>query len=278
MPPSAPVLELTHATFVRGRTRAIDDVSLTIASCEHTAILGPNGAGKSSLIRLLTLEDRPRALSHGTAPLRIFGRDRWDVVELRTRLGVVTGELDAGFGRSTSRGRVSGLDAALSGLLGSQGVFAHHEVTDAMREQGRSALARVDALALEHKPLNEMSAGERRRVLIARALVSKPDALVLDEPTTGLDLVARHRFMESVRGLARDGTTIILVTHHVEEIVPEIRRVVLLRQGRVAFDGRTEEALTPAHIGELFGAPVTIERVGGYFDVRVRHGDGRETV
>lgn len=278
MPYSAPVLELTNATFLRGRTRALDDVSLTIAAGEHTAILGPNGAGKTSLIRLLTLEDRPRALANGTPPLRIFGRDRWDVVELRMRLGVVTGELDAGFGRSTSRGRVSGLDAALSGLLGTQGVFAHHEVTGAMRDQGRAALARVDASSLEHKPLSEMSAGERRRVLIARALVSKPEALVLDEPTTGLDLVARHRFMEIVRRLAREGTTIILVTHHVEEIIPEIVRVVLLRKGRVAFDGPPAEALTPAHIGDLFGAPVTVERVGDYFDVRVGHGESGETV
>ena len=264
-----PVLELTNATFVRGRTRALDNVSLTIGAGEHTVILGPNGAGKTSLIRLLTLEDRPRALGNGTPPLRLFGRDRWDVGELRTRLGVVTGELDAGFGMSTSRGRVSGLDAALSGLLGSHGVFSHHDVTAAMRAQGRLALERVDALHLAAKPLNEMSAGERRRVLIARALVSRPEALVLDEPTTGLDLVARHRFMETVRRLAHEGTTIILVTHHVDEIIPETRRVVLLREGRVAFDGAPEDALTAEHLGDLFGAPMIVERSGGYYHVRV---------
>ena len=264
-----PVLELTHATFLRGRTRALDDVSLTIGGGEHTVILGPNGAGKTSLIRLLTLEDRPRALDNGTPPLRIFGRDRWDVGELRTRLGVVTGELDAGFGHSTSRGRVSGADAALSGLFGSQGVFAHHEVTAEMREQARLALMRVVAPHLAAKPLNEMSAGERRRVLIARALVSNPEALVLDEPTTGLDLAARHQFMETVRRLARAGTTISLATHHVEEIIPEIRRVVMLRAGRVAFDGRPDEAITPARLSDLFGAAMTLERSGDYYHVRV---------
>jgi iron complex transport system ATP-binding protein len=264
-----PVLELTNATFVRGRTRALDNVSLTIGSGEHTVILGPNGAGKTSLIRLLTLEDRPRALGNGTPPLRLFGRDRWDVVELRTHLGVVTGELDASFGLNTSGGRVSGLDAALSGLLGSHGVFAHHELTAPMREQGRVALERVDAPYLAAKPLNEMSAGERRRVLIARALVSNPDALVLDEPTTGLDLVARHRFMETVRRLAREGTTIILVTHHVDEIIPETRRVVMLREGRVAFDGSPADALTAPHLSELFGAPMIVERSGDYYHVRV---------
>lgn len=266
----APVLELANATFVRGRTRALDNVSLTIGTGEHTVILGPNGAGKSSLIRLLTLEDRPRATANGVPPLRLFGRERWDVGELRTRLGVVTGELDAGFGMSTSRGRVSGLDAALSGLLGSQGVFSHHEVTPAMRDQARVALARVEAPDLETKPLNEMSAGERRRVLIARALISSPEALVLDEPTTGLDLVARQRFMDTVRRLAREGTTIILVTHHVDEIVPEIRRIVLLRDGRVAFDGTPDAALTSDRLTDLFGAPMLVERIGEYYDVRVK--------
>ena len=264
-----PVLELTHATFIRGRTRALDDVSLTIGAGEHTVILGPNGAGKTSLIRLLTLEDRPSVLDNGTPPLRLFGRDRWDIGDLRSRLGVVTGELDAGFGLYTSGGRVSGLDAAVSGLFGSHGVFSHHDVTPDVRDRGREALRRVEAPHLETKPLNEMSAGERRRVLIARALVSQPSALVLDEPTTGLDLVARHRFMETVRRLAREGTTIILVTHHVDEIIPETRHVVLLREGHVAFAGTPAEALTAEHLSDLFGAPMIVERSGGYYHVRV---------
>ena len=262
-------MEIAGATLVRGRTRVLDDVSLTIACGEHTAILGPNGAGKTSLMRLVTLEDRARAPENGAPPLRLFGRSSWDITELRTRLGVVTGDLDAGFGLGTSGGRVSGLDAAVSGLLGSHGVFAHHQVTDAMREQGRSALARVDAPHLAAKPLNEMSAGERRRVLIARALVTRPAALLLDEPTTGLDLVARHRFMETVRRLAREGTTVILVTHHIDEIIPETRRVVLLRRGRVDFSGPPGEALTAGRLGALFGAPLAVERAGGYYHVRV---------
>src|SRR5688572_30075345 len=150
-----PVLELTNATVIRGRTRALDGVSLRIHRDEHTAILGPNGAGKSSLMRVLMLEDRPRASDNGVPPLRWFGRHKWDIIELRTRLGVVTGDLDASFGMGTSGGRVSGLDVAISGLLGSHGVFSHHDVTDRMREQGRAALARVEAPHLLSKPLNE---------------------------------------------------------------------------------------------------------------------------
>ena len=264
-----PVLDVVRATLVRGRTRVLEDFSLTVRPHEHTAILGPNGAGKTSLLRMLTLEDRARAPENAVPPLRLFGRETWDITELRTRLGVVSGDLDASFGLGTSGGRVAGLDVALSGLLGSHGVFPHHEVTRSMREQACAALDRVEAPHLADKPLNEMSAGERRRVLIARALVTRPGALLLDEPTTGLDLVARHRFMETVRRLARAGTTVILVTHHVEEIIPETQQVVLLSGGRVAYAGPPDEALTPERLGALFGAPLAVVRDGGYFHVRV---------
>jgi iron complex transport system ATP-binding protein len=265
-----PILELTNATLIRGGVRVLHRLSLTIAPGEHTAILGPNGAGKTSLMRMLTLDDRPLAPDEGQPPpLRMFGRDRWDINELRGRLGIVTGDLDAGFGKGTSRGRVRGVDAALSGLLGSHGVFSHHAVTPDMRDRAAAALARVDATALAAKPMNEMSAGERRRVLIARALVTEPDALLLDEPTTGLDFVARHRFMESVRRLAAAGTTVIIVTHHVDEIIPEVGRVVLLQQGRIAFDGPTADALTAPRLSAVFGGPIQVERSRGYYYLAV---------
>jgi len=263
-----PILELTKATVIRGSTRVFEDLSLTIAHGEHTAILGPNGAGKSSFIRLLTLEDRPRASENGTPALRLFGRSSWELSALRTRLGVVTGDLDAGFGIGTSGGRVHGLDVALSGLLGSHGVFSHHDVSEVMRDRARAALHRVGATHLAGRPLNEMSAGERRRVLIARALITQPEALVLDEPTAGLDPVARHRFMESVRRLAQQGTTLLLVTHHIDEIIPEVRRVVLLRAGRVAFDGPVEQGLTSERLGAVFNGRVVVERSGGYYHIR----------
>jgi iron complex transport system ATP-binding protein len=265
-----PVLELTRANVFRGGVRVLHDFSLRIEPGEHTAILGPNGAGKTSLMRVLTLDDRPRAADEdGPPPLQLLGRQSWDLTELRARFGVVTGDLDARFGLEMSGGRVPGLDVATSGLLGSHGVFFHHDVTDDMRRAGREALERVDALHLAAKPLNEMSAGERRRVLIARALVTRPEVLLLDEPTTGLDFVAREGFMGSVARLAREGTTIIIVTHHVEEIIPDTRRVVLLAHGRVAFNGTPEEALTSVRLEAVYGAPLHVERSGGYYHVRV---------
>jgi iron complex transport system ATP-binding protein len=121
---------------------------------------------------------------------------------------------------------------------------------------------------LARRWLDEISSGEARRVLLARALVTSPRALVLDEPTTGLDLVARHDFMERVRQIAREGTTLILITHHVDEIVPEIDRVILLREGRVAAAGPKRTVLTAERLSDLFNAPITLEEHDGYYYAR----------
>ncbi len=263
------VLELAGASLVRGKTRVLDGLSMTIPAGGHTAILGPNGAGKSSLIRLLTLEAHPLSPADRPPPLRWFGRARWDLFDLRARLGIVSGDLDATFAMATRAGRVAGLDAVVSGFFASQGVFAHQVVTEARRRDARASLARVAAASLADKWLTEMSAGEKRRVLIARALVRQPAALLLDEPTTGLDLVARHRFMETVRGLARQGTTILLVTHHIEEIIPEMRRVIVLDAGRIVLDGRPEEVLTGPHLSAVYGARIAVQRAGAYYRVHL---------
>jgi len=267
---AAPLLDVVNASVIRGRLRALDGISFSLSLGEHTVILGPNGAGKSSLLRLLTLEDRPLAAGEPTPGVRWFGHDRWVVQDLRRSLGIVSGELDAGFAQASRGGRVTGLEAVTSGLLASHAIFDHHAVSDAMWREGRAALERVEALRLAGTLLTEMSAGERRRVLIARALVTQPAALLLDEPTTGLDLAARHRFMETVRRLAREGTTVVLVTHHVDEIVPEIRRVLLLDRGRLAADGPPEAMLTGPRLSALFGVPLEVRESAGYRAVLVQ--------
>jgi iron complex transport system ATP-binding protein len=264
-----PFLELRDATVLLGDTRALDNLTLTIAVGEHTAILGPNGAGKSSLIKLLTLQQYPVTDADRPPPIRVFGRDRWDVFALRAQMGIVSADLHDKFVQGHSSGIVTALEAVLSGFLATHGIFAHHQVTAAMRRRAADALARVDASHLSDTMLNTMSTGEVRRVLIARALVHEPQVLVLDEPTRGLDLVARHHFMNRVRAIARDGTTTLIVTHHVEEIVPEVGRVILLDHGRVAADGPKEAVLQSAHLGRVFGAPLAVELVDDYYHVRV---------
>jgi iron complex transport system ATP-binding protein len=271
--PAESLLELHGATVVLGGTRILDRLTLRIEAGEHTAILGPNGAGKSTFIKLLTLQHYPLPAENGMAPIRVMGRELWDVFALRSQMGIVSPDLHDRFVHGNSNGTISGLEAVLSGFFASQGVFAHHRVTEAMRQAALDALARVGAAHLAAATLDTMSTGEARRVMIARALAHHPRALVLDEPTRGLDLVARHEFLGRIRAIARQGTTILLVTHHVDEIIPEIGRVILLRRGRVAADGPKDAVLTTAELSRTFDAPLAVEQAGGYYQVRVR-GDG----
>jgi iron complex transport system ATP-binding protein len=270
------LLELDDASVVLGGTRVLDRLTLSIRVGEHTAILGPNGAGKSTFIKLLTLQQYPAvgeregfSRADPPAPIRVFGQERWNVFELRSKLGIVSADLHDRFVHGNSNGVLTGLDAVVSGFFATHGLFRHQRVTDAMRRQAMEALERVDATRLAPATLDTMSTGEARRVLIARALVHQPAALVLDEPTRGLDVVARHHFMERVRAVARQGTTILLVTHHIDEIIPEIERVVLLRRGRIDRDGAKPDVLTAEALSHAFDAPLSVEEAGGYFHVRV---------
>ena len=259
-----PVLELHEATVVKDDRPVLDSVSLTIPRGEHTAIVGPNGAGKSILVSLLTHFERPLARTGGTAPVRVFGQDNWDVFELRSQIGIVSADLHNRFVSGNSEGRITAMTAVVSAFLASHGILRYRSVSDEMRHKARAALERAGVGHLARRTLDQMSSGEARRVMLARALVTAPQALVLDEPTTGLDLVARHDFLERVRDTARSGTTIILITHHIEEIVPEISRVVLLRSGRIVREGAKAEVLTAASLSELFGMPVVMDQVDGY--------------
>ena len=263
-----PILELAGATVVKDERRVLDDVTLTIRKGQHTAIIGPNGAGKSILVSLLTLEQRPLAAANGTPPVRIFGRHNWDLFELRSQLGIVSAGLHHCFVSGNSEGSITAEAAVLSAFLSSHGILRYGTVTGAMRERAAAALDAAGAGQLAGRTLDEMSSGEARRVLLARALVTSPRALVLDEPTTGLDLVARHGFMETVRRLALGGTTIVLITHHIEEIVPEIERVVLLRDGRILADDSRTSTLTSGRLSEVFAHPVVVERAGAYYYAR----------
>ena len=264
-----PVLELNNATVIREDRPVLDGLTLTIQAGEHTAILGPNGAGKSAFVRLLTHEDRPLAPDRDApSPVRVFGSDNWDVFDLRSQLGLVSSDLHHRFVSGNYEGRVMAEAAVLSGFFATQGILRYGVVTGDMRRRAAEALDRMGASHLARRRLDQMSSGEARRVLLARALVTAPRALVLDEPTTGLDLIARHAFLEHVRQIAREGTTLILITHHIEEIVPEIERVVLLRGGRIVASGPKRSVLTAESLTELFDAPVAMDEENGYYYAR----------
>jgi iron complex transport system ATP-binding protein len=262
-----PVLELTDASLKKGDSLVLHRLSLKIHTGEHTVILGPNGAGKSMLLRLLTHEER--ALETNNQPaVRVFGDDSWNIFELRPQLGIVSADLHQRFVGGNSEGRITGKAAVVSGFLASHGILRYGTITVEMEKKAADALERMGASHLARRRMNEMSSGEARRVMLARALVTAPRALVLDEPTTGLDVVARHTFMERVRQIARDGTTLILITHHVEEIIPEIGRVIFIASGRIAGDGPKAEMMTSARLSQVFNGPMEVDSNGGYYFVR----------
>lgn len=252
------LLELEDVTVTRGHHRILDRMSLAIPRKQHTVILGPNGSGKTSLLKLLIRQFYPSVADGQTGHVRIFGQSTWNVAELRQHLGIVSGELDHEFASPRS-GRMTGLQVVLSGLDGVRLVSHITSLSRSAIHAAREALERVGAAELENQSIATMSTGERRRVLIARALVHKPAALVLDEPTTGLDIAARHRFLDQIQEVAQQGTTMILVTHHVEEVIPAISHVVFLKSGQVNKTGSCDELLSNEPLSDLFDFPVRVE-------------------
>ena len=236
----------------------LQDMNLQIAAGESVVILGPNGCGKSTLIKTLTCELYP-VLQPGMR-LRLFGRERWDVAELRRRMGLVTADAPMRDSLQTS-----GLEVVLSGFFSAARLWPHLHVTPRMREQAWQAMHDLLIEHLADRPLQAMSAGQQKRTLIARALVASGDGggkrvLLLDEPSNALDLAAQKELRATLRLLAQQGTGIILVTHRVEDIVPEVRRVLLMQEGSIAADGPTANLLTSERLSQIFASPIHVEQ------------------
>jgi iron complex transport system ATP-binding protein len=255
---AAPLLELRNVSVVRGDNLALYRLSLRIEQGEHLCILGPNGCGKSTLIKTLTRECYP--LVREDCAISILGRERWNIFELRTLLGIVSPDL-----LSACTTDATGLDVVLSGFFSSTRIFPNHQPLPEHRERAGAALARLGIAHLASRPLAEMSSGEAKRTLIARALVHNPQTLLFDEPSNALDIAGQVELRDTMRELARTGLGILLVTHHVSEIIPEIERVVLLQGGRIVADGAKETVLTDERLTQLFGVPVRLFREDGYF-------------
>jgi iron complex transport system ATP-binding protein len=267
--PAPALLDFRNIRVMRGQKIALDNFSLRIEANEHVAILGPNGCGKSTLIKTITRECYPVAeeipanageSNRQKSSLSILGEDSWDVFELRERLGIVSNDL-----MLSCTGDASGLDVVLSGFFSSTAIYPNHKVDPKQRELAEEALAELNISHLADRSVSEMSSGEARRVLIARAIVHKPQALLFDEPCNSLDLAAQQSLRQTMRSLANSGTAIILVTHELADIVPEIQRVVLMIRGRVVADGPKEEILQVERLRELFGVNVELTRRNGHY-------------
>jgi iron complex transport system ATP-binding protein len=255
-----PLLALHHVTVMRGEHAALRDVTLRVDAGEHLCILGPNGCGKSTLIKTITRECYP--LANAGSSISILGRERWNIFELRSLLGIVSPDLLA-----SCTSDATGRDVVLSGFFSSTRIFPHHAPNSGLLEKTDAALARLGIAHLAARPVAQMSSGEAKRTLIARALVHEPQTLLFDEPSNALDIGAQMQLRETMRELATGGLGILLVTHHVSEIIPEIARVVLLREGRIVADGTKQDLLTSEKLSALFSATVQIERRDGYYSL-----------
>lgn len=259
-PGNAPLIDIRNATIYRGATCVYDGLNLTIEQQEQVAILGPNGCGKTTLLKLINREIYPVVADDSR--VRILGRSNWNVWELRSRVGIVSHDLQAGY-----RDRTSALNVVLSGFLSSVGIHGTlaGRITRDQKTKALAIMADLGIEALADTPLRHMSTGQQRRCLLGRALVHEPDTLILDEPTAGLDLSASFDYLSRVRNLVAQGKNILLVTHMLNEIPPEIDRLILLREGKVVADGPKEQILTAQNLQKTYGTAVRLAKVDGYY-------------
>jgi iron complex transport system ATP-binding protein len=258
------ILEIEQATVYRGDTCVFEDLSFTLEEGVHTAILGPNGSGKSTLLKLLAGEVHP--VPNDATRIRLFGEERWNVWDVRKRLGMVSHDLQHQY-----MDQVTGLKVVLSGFYASIGIYGHQNFSYAEVARADNMLQEMGAGSLKDRRFGEMSTGEQRRCLLGRALVHEPTALVLDEPTSGLDLTATFHYLDLVRAHIRKGKTLLLVTHHIHEIPPEVKRVVLLKQGKILQDGEKRSVLTEANLSVLFDCPVALAQANGWYQALPGH-------
>lgn len=260
-----PIVLFDNVDLSYGLTLILKNISLQINPGEHCVILGANGSGKSTLIRLMDCELYP---SYKQEPFRreIFGQERWVISELRKHFGIVTNDLHTRF--SFEGGQLSGFETVLSGFYGTLGQFSHQSFDAKQKESALAAMERVGISHLKEKRLSEMSTGELRKCIVARALVHPVKAVLLDEPTVGLDIKSQLDFIEMMRTLANTGTTVILVTHHIEEVFEEIQKVVLIKEGEIYAQGPKEELLSGKNLSEVFNIGIDVIHHQGRYSLR----------
>jgi len=252
------IIEIKNATLFQGGTRVFNNLNLDISSACNTAILGPNGAGKTTLLKLINRDFYPVVASNSC--VKMFGKERWDVQELRSRLGIVSHSLQQNYSGDTI-----GLYVLLSGFYASDGIWQHQHFDEIKIQRAQAIAEQLGIAHLQDREFSSMSTGEQRRFLLGRALVHDPQVLVLDEPTSGLDISACFQYLETIRGLMSKQKKLILVTHHVHEIPPEIERIIFLKEGEIVADGDKEKLLNSEQLSKLFDCPINIVRSNGFY-------------
>lgn len=260
---SQPYLEIQQADVYQGLHRVFKELNLKLNFGEHTAILGPNGAGKSTLIKLLTREIYPRVSD--SSFVKLDGSERVIIWQWRKVIGLVSQDL-----QSSYDGHIKAFDVVLSGLFGSVGLHMHEHPTPEQQAQAQRALDQVGLSELADSYYAHLSTGQQRRLLMARALIHQPKVLILDEPTNGLDLQGAFALIRIMRTLSRQGVSLLLVTHQMSEIIPEISRVILLNQGQVVADGSKHDILNEHNLTQLYNTPLALKLEDGFYHANPR--------
>ena len=253
-----PFLELQHVNVMRGTRAVLHDINLQVNAGEQIALLGPNGCGKSTLLKTMTCE--LYSLASDQTRVRIFGRERWDLTELKKRLGVVQNEIP---GKPMLK--ITGREAVLTGFFSSSTLWPNLTITPEMQARADEVMEQIDAVKLRDHSFGEMSAGQQRRILIGRALVASKGCLLLDEPSNALDLSAQRDLRDLLVALAGQGTTILMITHHIADIIPAMQRVLLMRDGRIIADAARSELLTAPVLSDLFQIEVKLTERDGFY-------------
>lgn len=253
------LLEIHNATAYQGDTCVFENLSLSIDQGDNVAILGPNGAGKSTLLKLLTRDIYPVVKENSY--VKINGCETVNVNQLREQIGLVSHDLQAKYTACAT-----GLDVVMSGFFGAVGmIYSHFKTNDEQIDQARKSIADLGLSALEGRMYHHLSTGQQRRFLLARAMIHTPKTLILDEPTNSLDIHATFQLIDHLRKLTSKGTAIVLATHHIQEIIPEIERVVLIKKGQVIADGNKTALLTDEVLSELYDTPVHVVEKNGFY-------------
>ncbi|OPX54348.1 iron complex transport system ATP-binding protein [Oceanospirillum multiglobuliferum] len=257
---TTPLAVLNNLSAFRGERQVLNGFNLTLHEGESVAILGPNGCGKSTLLKLLT-----RDLYHVDQPdsqLLIKGQSQINLMQLRTWIGMVSQDLQALYTPYTK-----GRDVVASGLFGAIGVHSHLNLTDAQQLRVDQVMADLHLEGLSETMFQRLSTGQQRRLLLARALIHQPSTLIFDEPTNSLDLQAAFELIATMRQLVQSGTNLIIATHHVQEIIPEVQRIILMKQGRIVADGDKKQVLTTDNLSALYGIALKLMEQDGFYQV-----------
>ncbi len=260
------LIDFAHVSIVRGEKVVLRNLSLQIRRGEHVAILGPNGSGKSTLIKAITRELYP--LDQGKKMrFQVLGQDDWDLNDMRGHLGIVALDLLQNLSHEITLRQVTARELILSGFHNSIGLWPHQRVTPSQEKQARRIMRQLKISHLANRSLAKVSSGEQRRAIIGRALVHNPEALILDEPTNSLDPGAVREFRAVLRALTSLGKTLILITHNISDLIPEIDRVIFMRHGKIQADGPKSEMLTAPRLSRLFGKKLRVVRRNGSYDL-----------